>query len=207
MFYHHVARRGRAPQVAWVQVALPSSDKWFWCHFHFKSYFHFSSFWIHSSHPDSDFPKFWKCQKDIQTPYCHTYFMEASPNWSRSDKLIIDNDFEDDIKISSKRASVNPLAGFLKPLSPASATATASASSTNSSSSAQAEFSGGSRTQKWIPDRALPKCPRTQKLFPRPPHELKSKNKLIFWKCGRSDRSDREPTVITLNDYLTLNHP
>ena len=119
--------------------------------------------------------------------------MEASPNWIRSDKLIIYSDFEGDIKISSKRASVNPLAGFLKPLSPASATATASASSTNSSSSAQAEFTGGSRTQKWIPDRALPKCPRTQKLFPRPPHELKSKNKLIFWKVW--SRSDREPTV------------
>jgi len=55
------------------------------------------------------------------------------------------------------------------------APATASASSTNSSNSAQAAFTGGSRTQKLIPDRTLPKCPRTQKLIPRPPHELKSK--------------------------------
>jgi hypothetical protein len=77
--------------------------------------------------------------------------MEASPNWIRSDKLIIYSDFEGYIKISSKRASVNPLAGFLKPLSPASATATASASSTDSSSSAQAESQGALELKNEFP--------------------------------------------------------
>ena len=50
----------------------------------------------------------------------------------------------------------------------ASASATASASSTNSSSSAQAAFSGGLSNSKSIHDRALPKCPRTQKSIPDP---------------------------------------
>ena len=68
--------------------------------------------------------------------------------WIWSEKLIIYSDFEGDIKIS---ASVNPLAGFLKPLSPASATATASASSTDSSSSAQAESQGALELKNEFP--------------------------------------------------------
>ena len=94
--------------------------------------------------------------------------MEASPNWIRSDKLIIYGDFEGDIKISSKRASVNPLAGFLKPLSPASATATASASSTNSSSSAQAEPQGALELKNEFPTEPSEE-PSNPKIIPQTP--------------------------------------
>jgi len=94
--------------------------------------------------------------------------MEASPNWIRSDKLIIYSDFEGDIKISSKRASVNPLAGFLKPLSQPQPTATASASSINSSSSAQAEFTGLSNS-KMNSRQSPPEVPSNPKIIPQTP--------------------------------------
>jgi len=73
---------------------------------------------------------------------------------------------------------VNPLAGFLKPLSPASATATVSASSTNSSSSAQAEFTGALEFKN-----EFPTGPSRSALEPKnySPDPLKNLNrKLIF---------------------------
>jgi len=119
-------------------------------------------------------------------------------------------------KMSSKRASVNPLAGFLKPQSPAERLAAQHRDREKlqrerqlkelQEEEAKARLSlllstvqhqpqpqphlhplqqaavavhrqhsqEGSQTQKSIPDKALPKCPRTQKTIPRPPHELKS---------------------------------
>ena len=50
----------------------------------------------------------------------------------------------------------------------------------------------GAWTQKIFSDRALPRCPRTQIIFPRLPHELKTKknNYLKAWS-----RSDRKRTI------------
>jgi len=63
---------------------------------------------------------------------------------------------------------VNPLAGFLKPLSPASATATASASSTNSSSSAQAEPQGALELKNEFPTEPSEE-PSNPKIIPQTP--------------------------------------
>jgi len=59
----------------------------------------------------------WKFTNNLARKIEFLYFLEASPNWFQSDNIITYSGFE--VKISFKIASVNPLAEFLKPQSPA----------------------------------------------------------------------------------------
>ena len=69
------------------------------------------------------------------------------------------------IEMSFKRASVNPLAGFLKPQLH-SFTASASASAiTNSSSSAQAAFTGGLSKSKTNSRQGPPEVASNSKIY------------------------------------------
>jgi len=92
------------------------------------------------------------------------------------------------IEMSSKRASVNPLDGFLKPQSPAerlaaqqrdlekhhcAAPATASAI-TNSISSAQAAFTGGLSNSKINSRQGPPEVQSNSKINSQTPHVLKN---------------------------------
>ena len=98
---------------------------------------------------------------------------------------------------------MNPLAGFLKPLSPASATATASASSTNSSSSAQAEPQGALELKNEFPTEPSEE-PSNPKIIPQTPSRTEIENLIDFLKVW--SRSDREPTEYGSGQSYTCAH-
>ena len=131
--------------------------------------------------------------------------MDASPNWIRSDKLIIYSD----LRVISKWAPSTPVwtpwpdswSPCPQPqpqpqLQPLQQTAVA----------VHRQNHRGLSNSKMNSRQSLPKSPRTQKLFPRPPHELKSKNKLIFWKCGPEVIVNLRYTYI-YTVYLVISKP
>ena len=100
--------------------------------------------------------------------------------------------------MSSKRTSVNPLAGFLKPqpqLQPSAIT--------SSSSSAQAAFTGGLSNSKINSRQGPPEVPSNSKINPQTPSRTEIENLINYLKVW--SRSDRERTVY-LEASLTHAH-
>ena len=100
--------------------------------------------------------------------------------------------------MSSKRTSVNPLAGFLKPqpqLQPSAIT--------SSSSSAQSAFTGGLSNSKINSRQGPPEVPSNSKINPQTPSRTEIENLINYLKVW--SRSDRERTVY-LEASLTHAH-
>jgi len=115
-------------------------------------------------------------------------------------KLIIYSDFEGDIEMSSKRASVNPLAGFLKPqpqpqpqLQPLQQTAVA----------AHRKNSQGLSNLKKNSRQSPPEVPSNPKIIPQTPSRTEIENLIKYLKVW--SRSDLEPTVLNTGRTGTLN--
>ena len=91
--------------------------------------------------------------------------------------------------MSSKRTSVNPLAGFLKPqpqLQPSAIT--------SSSSSAQAAFTGGLSNSKINSRQGPPEVPSNSKINPQTPSRTEIENLINYFEVW--SRTDRERTVL-----------
>ena len=89
--------------------------------------------------------------------------------------------------MSSKRTSVNPLAGFLKPqpqLQPSAIT--------SSSSSAQAAFTGGLSNSKINSRQGPPEVPSNSKINPQTPSRTKIENLIKYFNVwSQSGREHR----------------